>query len=83
MRKKNHIEASRAAFSIILGQCTKELHDRMETFKEWGNIKDKCDVIKILQLIRSATYAGSATKKDTVTYIEAEQALIYVILPGP
>ena len=49
--KENRNEASRAAFSIIIGQCTKELRDRMETFKEWPDIQQKCDVIALLELI--------------------------------
>ena len=48
----------------------------METYKEWPAIKASCDVIKLLKLICLATYAGSATKKDIIAYLEAEEALL-------
>ena len=48
----------------------------METYKEWKEIKSQVDVMRLVRLIRTSMYAGSATKKATVSYLEAEEALM-------
>jgi len=72
----NRGEASKAAFAIIIGQCSNALKDKMKMYDEWINIQNYLAVIDILGLIRTTMYSGTATNKSTLTYIEAEMGLL-------
>ena len=69
-------EATRQAYAVVIGQCSRALRDRMETHNEWASIKDSTDIIELAKLIRKAMYSGASSKHDTVTFIEAEQELM-------
>ena len=69
-------EASKAAFAIIIGQCSEALKDKMKTYDEWTNIQNHLLIINLLQLIRASMYSGTATTKSILTCIEAELCLL-------
>lgn len=69
-------EASRAAYAMILAQCSDAVIDRMQTYSTWAGIQDREDVIALLELIRAAIYSGPATKMPTVSYMEAEDEVV-------
>ena len=76
MKTQKRDEASKAAFAIIMGQCSDTLKDKMRTYNEWNNIQTDLTIIPLLELIRTAMYSGTATSKSTVTCIEAEFGLL-------
>ena len=69
-------EAGKAAFAIIMGQCSDTLKDKMKTYDEWETIQSNLTVIELLELIRTAMYSGTATSKSTLTVIEAQLGLL-------
>ena len=69
-------EATRQAFAVVIGQCSRTLRDRMETHSEWSGIKADLKIVELAKLIRKAMYSGPATKHTTLSFIEAEQDLI-------
>ena len=69
-------EASKAAFAIIIGQCSDVIKDKMKTYTQWDSIQTDMDIIELLRLIRTTMYSGTAHNKSTLTYIDAEQGLV-------
>lgn len=76
MKTQRRDEGSKAAFAIIMGQCSDSLKDKMRTYDEWENIQANLTIIALLELIRTAMYSGTATSKSTLTSIEAELGLL-------
>jgi len=44
-RTNRRQEASRAAFAIVLGQCSEAVRSKMKTYQEWMTIESSIDVI--------------------------------------
>ena len=76
MKIQRRDKACKAAFVIIMGQCSNSLKDKMRTCKEWENIQAKLTIIALLGLIHTAMYSDTATTKSTLTSIEAERGLL-------
>ena len=76
MRTQQYDEACKVAFTIIMGQCSDSLKDKMRTHEEWENIQAELAIITLLGLIRTVMYSGTATSKSTLTSIEAERGLL-------
>ena len=76
MLTNKRAEAGKAAYDIIIGQCSDSLKDKMKTYANWNTIQSDLDIINLLELIRTTMYSGTATNKSTLTYIEAELSLL-------
>ena len=68
-------EASKAAYAVLIGQCSDAMKDRMKTYPQWAGIQSRLNIIGLLELIQTSMYAGTASKKPTLSYLEAESAL--------
>ena len=68
-------EASKAAYAVLIGQCSNAMKDRMKTYPQWAGIQSRLNIIGLLELIRTSMYAGTASKKPTLSYPKAESAL--------
>ena len=69
-------EAKKAAYAIVIGQCSDTVKDKMKTYDSWDSVQINLDIISLLKLIRTAMYSGTSSKKSTLTYIEAEGNMI-------
>ena len=69
-------EASKAAYAVIIGQCSDSIKVQMKTYPAWSTIQGLLDVIGLLQLIRTSMYKGTATRQPTLSLIEAESEMI-------
>ena len=69
-------EASKAAFAIVLGQCSDSIQDRLATYQEYNVIQRRMDVIGLLRLIRTCMYAGTAAKKPKLSFIDSKHDLL-------
>ncbi|KAG7352856.1 reverse transcriptase RNA-dependent DNA polymerase [Nitzschia inconspicua] len=65
-------EAKKQAFSIILGQCSMAVTDRLESSEEWESIDESSDVLQLLKLIRKSLYTRSTSKQHTHSLQEAQ-----------
>ncbi|KAG7374846.1 reverse transcriptase RNA-dependent DNA polymerase [Nitzschia inconspicua] len=65
-------EAKKQAFSIILGQCSMAVTDRLESCEEWEKIDESSDVLELLKLIRKSLYTRSTSKQPTHSLQEAQ-----------
>ena len=73
---KERKKVTEASYAILIGQCTDALRDTMETYPSFENIRKSMDVVELAKLIRLSMYAGTATGKPTMTYVEAEEDLL-------
>ena len=69
-------EAQKAAYAIVIGQCSDSVKDKMKTHATWNNVQSSLDLIELLKLIRTGMYSGTPSRKSTLTYIEAEINMI-------
>ena len=51
-------EATKAAYAIIIGQCSDSVKDKMKTYQTWNIVQGNLDLIELLKLIRTAMYSG-------------------------
>ncbi|KAG7373144.1 hypothetical protein IV203_033868 [Nitzschia inconspicua] len=64
-------DASLKAFSVILGQCSMAVVNRLESSDEWESLDGSSDVMGLLKLIRQSLYTRSTSKQATQSLQEA------------
>ena len=69
-------EVSRQAYTVILGQCSQTIHDRLSACALWAGIQANTDLMGLLCLIRESLYAGATMKKPTESLQEAKEGLL-------
>ena len=69
-------EATKSVYAIVIGQCFDTVKDKVKTYNDLENIQPDLDLIELLRLIRTLIYSGTASKKTTLAYIEAELGLL-------
>ena len=69
-------EATKQAVTIVLGQCSQTIRDRIKAVRTYQGIISNSDLIRLLGLIRESLYTGSTTKKTTQSLQEAEESLM-------
>ena len=62
-------------FALILGQCSDTIKNRIRSDQEWSTIDQKCDVTKLLTLIRDGLYQNAANLDKAHAMIEADERL--------
>lgn len=62
-------------FSLILGQCSGIVRDRLRSEVSWDAINNRSDPISLLTLICQAMFTQTSTGQSTHTYVVAEIAL--------
>ena len=62
-------------FTLILGQCSDTIKNRIRSDQQWLDIDQKCDVISLLMLIRDGLYQNAANLDKTHAMIEADERL--------
>lgn len=62
-------------FSIIIGQCSDVIKNKMKTYTQWDAIQTDMEIIELLRLLCTMMYSGTVHNKSTLTYIEAEHRL--------
>ena len=67
---------SEQAFSVILGQCSPAVRDRIQAQRIYAHVKADLDVIELLRLIRTSLYAGGTSKKTEQSAQEAVERLM-------
>ena len=53
---------SKQVFAVILGQCSEGVRDRITAHHTFQAIQSQCNVISLLELIRSSLYSGATTR---------------------
>ena len=67
---------SEQAYSVILGQCSPAVRDRIEAQHNYTTIQQDLDIIELLKLIRNSLYAGATSKKHEQSAQEALERLV-------
>ena len=62
-------------FALILGQCSDTIKNRIRSDQQWVTIDAKCDVIRLLTLIRDSLHQNAANLDKTHAMIEADERL--------
>ncbi|KAG7345083.1 hypothetical protein IV203_032614 [Nitzschia inconspicua] len=75
-------EAKKQAFSIILGQCSMAVTDRLESSEEWESIDESSVVLELLKLIRKSLYTRSTSKQHTHSLQEAQDRFMFFCQAG-
>ena len=50
-------------FSLVLGQCSQTIHDRLKALVQWEDVNHNTDVIELLQLIQTSLYNHTTMKR--------------------
>jgi len=66
----------KSAFSLILGQCSRAVRDRLKSEREWKAIDEDSDPIRLLKLIQKSLYTQQTTKEPTHAFMDAENAFM-------
>jgi hypothetical protein len=67
-------------YSLLLGQCTQVLIDKMKQNANWGTVSDLFDPIALFKLIEKFVLKQSDNQYKTAVLV-AKQLSIFAILP--
>jgi hypothetical protein len=71
-KQRKHEENSSKIFSLVLGQCSRMVRDRIKASTKWMVINNSSDVIGLLTLIWQSMFTRATNKHATHALIEAE-----------
>ena len=63
-------------YALILGQCSKTIHDRIEAHEQWEPVNTSSNALGLLRLIRQSLYQRATRRQETHALIEAETNLM-------
>jgi hypothetical protein len=73
MDKRSQVQVQAKVFPLVLGQCSRTIHDCLEASPDWNTINTSSDVLELLKLIQ---YTKSTNHHPTHALYKAEAALI-------
>jgi hypothetical protein len=74
MDKQSQVQAK--VFPLVLRQCSRTIHDRLEASANWNNINNTSNVLELLKLIQKIMYTKSTNRHPTHTLYDTNVALI-------
>ena len=63
-------------YALILGQCSKTIHDWIEAHEHWDAVNTSSNALGLLRLIRQSLYQRATRRQETHALIEAEITLM-------
>ena len=63
------------SFSVVLGQCSPNVRDRLESHPSYSQLQTNLDVIGLLKRIRESLYVVGTSKHPVHTATEAAEAI--------
>jgi hypothetical protein len=58
-------------FTIVIGQCSPTILDRLKANAAWADINATNDLMRLLRLIRTSMYTGATSKNAIHSLLEA------------
>ena len=75
VRRKNQLSANvQQAYSLVLGQCTEMMKNKLQSSTNWENISRKQDVISLLEEIKAITFCFEHQKYQILSIFNAKSS---------
>ena len=77
-REDNHklVENRAKIYSLLIGQCTVPLKDKMKEYADWLNIADKYNHIRLVQLIEKTVLKQTESKNPYQRFQDKMRAML-------